>query len=70
MRPIFGSSLRIVKNTLKGIRRTLGTATVQKTPALIDDVRAMIAATGVGLIGTRDRAGASLAWVRRGVPAF
>ena len=46
----------IVVNTMKGIRRSRGTATVQKAPALIDDVRAMVAATDAGLIGARDRA--------------
>ena len=46
----------IVRNTLKGIRRTLGTAPAQKAPALTDDIRALIAATDAGLIGARDRA--------------
>jgi integrase len=46
----------IVRNTLKGIRRTLGTAPVQKAPALTDDIRAMVEATDTGLIDTRDRA--------------
>jgi integrase len=46
----------IVRNTLKGIRRTLGTAPAQKAAALTDDVRAMVEATDDGLIGTRDRA--------------
>ena len=46
----------IVVNTMKGIRRTKGTAPVQKAPTLIDDVRAIVDATGEGLIGTRDRA--------------
>jgi len=46
----------MVRNTLKGIRRTLGTAAVQKAPALTDDIRGMIAATAEGLIGLRDRA--------------
>ena len=32
----------IVANTMKGIRRTLGTAPVQKAPALTDDIRAMV----------------------------
>jgi site-specific recombinase XerD len=45
----------IVRNTLKGIRRTLGTAPAQKAPALTDDIRAMVEATDTGLIGTRDR---------------
>jgi integrase len=45
-----------VRNTLKGIRRTLGTAPAQKAPTLTDDIRAMIAATDAGAIGARDRA--------------
>jgi integrase len=46
----------IVRNTLKGIRRTLGTAAVQKAPALTADIRAMVEATDAGLMGARDRA--------------
>ncbi len=46
----------IVRNTLKGIRRTLGTAAVQKAPALTADIREMVEATDAGLIGARDRA--------------
>ena len=46
----------IVRNTLKGIKRTKGTAATQKAPTLTDDVRAMIAATDAGIIGFRDRA--------------
>lgn len=46
----------IVRNTLKGIRRTMGTAPVQKAPTLTDDIRAMVDATDAGIIGTRDRA--------------
>jgi len=45
-----------VRNTLKGIRRTLGTAAAQKAPALTEDIRAMVQATDEGLIGARDRA--------------
>jgi integrase len=46
----------IVANTMKGIRRTLGTAPAQKAPTLTDDIRVMIEATDAGIIGTRDRA--------------
>jgi site-specific recombinase XerD len=46
----------IVRNTMKGIRRTKGTAPSQKSPALTDDIRAMVEATDPGLIGLRDRA--------------
>ena len=46
----------MVKNVMKGIRRTLGTAPVQKSPALTDDIRAMVDAADAGLIGARDRA--------------
>ena len=45
-----------MKNTLKGIKRKLGTAAVQKAPALTDDIRAMVGITDLGLIGLRDRA--------------
>ena len=46
----------LVANTMKGIRRTKGTAPVQKSATLIDDIRAMVDATDAGLIGARDRA--------------
>ena len=46
----------MVTNTMKGIRRTKGTAPEQKTPTLTDDIRAMVDATDTGIIGTRDRA--------------
>jgi integrase len=50
------TSAGIVRATLKGIRRTLGTAATQKAPALTPDVRAMVEAADAGLIGARDRA--------------
>ena len=46
----------IVRNTMKGIRRTLGTAPVQKAAALTDDIRATVESADAGLIGLRDRA--------------
>jgi site-specific recombinase XerD len=46
----------IVANTMKGIRRTLGTAQTQKAATLTEDIRAMVAASDEGLIGLRDRA--------------
>jgi integrase len=46
----------IVRNTIKGIRRSVGVAPVQKSAALTDDVRAMLDATDAGMIGIRDRA--------------
>ncbi len=46
----------MVRNTLKGIKRTMGTATVQKAAALTDDIRVMLGNTDTGLIGFRDRA--------------
>jgi site-specific recombinase XerD len=46
----------MVTNTMKGIRRTKGTAPAQKAPTLTDDIRAMVEAADVGLIGARDRA--------------
>jgi site-specific recombinase XerD len=45
----------MVTNTMKGIRRTKGTASEQKTPTLTDDIRAMVDATDAGIIGARDR---------------
>jgi integrase len=50
------TSAGIVRNTLKGIKRTLGRAPVQKAPALTADIRAMVDVTAEGLIGLRDRA--------------
>ena len=50
------TSAGMVRNTIKGIRRTLGTASVQKAPTLTDDIRAMVEATAAGNIGARDRA--------------
>jgi site-specific recombinase XerD len=50
------TSAGIVRNTLKGIRRALGTATAPKSPTLTDDIRAMVDATDAGPIGARDRA--------------
>jgi integrase len=50
------TSAGIVRNTLKGIRRTLGTAPAQKAPTLTADIRAMVDAADAGLIGARDRA--------------
>jgi site-specific recombinase XerD len=50
------TSSGVVRNTLKGIRRTLGTATRQKAPAVTEDIRAMMAATDDSPIGVRDRA--------------
>ena len=46
----------MVVNTIKGIRRTRGTAPAQKAPALTEDIRAMVDATDAGIIGARDRA--------------
>jgi integrase len=45
----------IVANTMKGIRKTLGTAPTQKAPAVTADIRAMLEATDAGMIGARDR---------------
>lgn len=41
---------------MQGIRRTKGTAPVQKAPAHIDHIRAMVRALDVGPLGLRDRA--------------
>jgi integrase len=45
-----------VKNTMKGIRRTMGTAPAQKAAALTADIRTMVDAADDGTIGARDRA--------------
>lgn len=45
-----------VANTMKGIRRIMGTASTQKAAALTDDIRAMIDTTDAGTIGLRDGA--------------
>jgi site-specific recombinase XerC len=51
------TSAGIVRNTFKGIRRSLGTApTNQKAAALTEDVRAMVAQADGGIMGFRDRA--------------
>lgn len=50
------ASAAIVRNTLKGIKQTIGTAPVQKAAVLTADIRAMVDATDSGLIGARDRA--------------
>src|SRR5512132_4025755 len=49
------TSSGLVRNTLKGIKRTMGTATIQKAPALTVDIRSMVDATDAGFIGLRDR---------------
>lgn len=50
------TSAGIVRATLKGIRRTIGTAAKPKAAALTDDIRAMVDAADAGVIGLRDRA--------------
>jgi site-specific recombinase XerD len=50
------TSSGIVRNTLKGIKRMNGTATVQKAAALTDDIKAMVSVSDSGPIGARDRA--------------
>jgi integrase len=46
----------LVKATVRGIRRTLGTAKIKKAPATAERLLAMAANTGAGLKGLRDRA--------------
>jgi site-specific recombinase XerD len=46
----------LVKATVRGIRRTLGTAKTKKAPATAERLLAMAANTGLGLKGLRDRA--------------
>jgi hypothetical protein len=66
------TSAGMVRNTLKGIRRTLGTAQSRKAAALTDEIRAMLDASDGGAIGVRDRAlillGFAGYWPRHGVP--
>ena len=45
-----------VKAVMRGIRRTIGTARVQKSPATADRIGAMLACIPDTLIGKRDRA--------------
>jgi site-specific recombinase XerD len=45
-----------VKAVMRGIRRTIGTARTQKTPATADVIAAMLDATSPTLAGARDRA--------------
>ncbi len=45
-----------VGETLKGIRRALGTGQTGKSPLFTDELRAIVDALPPGLIGTRDRA--------------
>jgi site-specific recombinase XerD len=46
----------VVSETLKGIRRSLGTAQPGKEPLLTADIKAMLDALDDGLLGCRDRA--------------
>jgi integrase len=46
----------LVKATVRGIRRTLGTAKIKKVPATAERLLAMAANTGANLKGLRDRA--------------
>lgn len=46
----------LVKNTLKGIRRAVGTAVAKKSPTLTTDITAMVNSIDGGLKGTRDKA--------------
>ena len=46
----------LIFETLKGIKRTHGTAVVQKAPVLTDDLRLMLRGLPAGLLGLRDRA--------------
>ena len=50
------TSTGMVRNTVKGIRRTLGTSQSRKAAALTDEIRAMLDAADDGTIGVRDRA--------------
>jgi site-specific recombinase XerD len=45
-----------VREVLRGIRRTLGVAPLQKNPILVEDLRRMVATLPEDLLGVRDRA--------------
>src|SRR5713226_5121037 len=45
----------MVRNTMKGIRRTIGSAQTQKTAALTLEIRTMVDTTDDDTIGVRDR---------------
>ncbi|MFL6350432.1 MAG: hypothetical protein ACJ74Z_01085 [Bryobacteraceae bacterium] len=46
----------LVKETLKGIKRTHGTAVTQKAPVLTEDLRGMMRLLPTSMQGSRDRA--------------
>jgi integrase len=46
----------LIAETLKGIKRTHGTAVTQKAPILTEDLRSMLRELPHNLLGTRDRA--------------
>jgi site-specific recombinase XerD len=50
------TNLEAVKATLRGIRRTVGSAPTRKAPATADKIIAMVAEAGTDLKGLRDRA--------------
>lgn len=50
------TSEAIVLETMKGIRRSIGAAQIQKAPALPEQLRAMLSATGDDLLSLRNRA--------------
>jgi integrase len=49
-------SAPVVREVMKGIRRTLGVAPHPKAPVRVPELRAMLAAAPAGLLGLRDRA--------------
>lgn len=51
-----------VRDVLRGIRRTLGVATVKKAPVMGDDLQRMVGTLGVDLSGMRDRALLTVGW--------
>jgi len=50
------TSSAVVRETLKGIRRSLGVAQDQKAAALPENIKAMLGASSEDILGTRDRA--------------
>lgn len=56
------TALPAVRLVWQGIRRTIGTAQRRKAPVTLDDLRAMVRATGDDLRGKRDKALLLLGW--------
>lgn len=51
---------QVIRDVMRGIRRSIGICPAKKAPLLVKDLRALVAATGDGIKGARDRALLSL----------